>query len=396
MKNTEGKIFKQGKIGGLLLQNRLIKAGCFEGMSQNGGVTNALIEHHKKIATGGIAMTTVAYCSVSYDGRAFENEIWMREELIPELKQLTNAIHKNGALASIQLGHCGYFASPSVIGMRPMGASPKFNLFRLSYCRQMSMSDIDYKINDFVKAAEIAKKSGFDAIEIHAGHGYLISQFLSPYTNKRKDNFGGSLTKRARFATEIIKRIKESLGKEFPILVKMNLRDGMRGGLELSEAIEVAKMFEQAGADAIIPSSGFTSKTPFRMLRGKLPIEGMVANQKNWLMKFGLFLFGKMIVQEYPFEKLFHLEDAKKMKAALNIPVVYIGGITSAEDIETVLDAGFDFVQLGRTLILDPEFPNKMKQEIELTNNCDHCNRCVAAMDGGGVYCVSEEEEFLE
>jgi 2,4-dienoyl-CoA reductase-like NADH-dependent reductase (Old Yellow Enzyme family) len=132
------------------------------------------------------------------------------------------------------------------------------------------------------------------------------------------------------------------------------------------------------------------------MLRGMLPISGMVANQKKWYMKLGLLLFGKMMVQEYPFEKLFHLDDAKKVKEVLNIPVIYIGGITSKEDTIKVLDAGFDFVQLGRTLILDPDFPNKMKQNIGLTNNCDHCNRCVAAMEGGGVYCVSGEKGFLE
>jgi len=391
-----GKIFSEEKIGGLSLHNRILKAGCFEGMSQNGGVTPALIDHHRNIAIGGTAMTTVAYCSVTSDGRAFEHEMWMREELIPGLKKLTNEVHENNAAASIQLGHCGYFASRSVIRKRPMGASPKFNLFRLSYCRQMTIADIDEKINDFVKAAEIAKKSGFDAIEIHAGHGYLLSQFLSPFTNKRNDEYGGSLKNRVRFTSEIVKRTRKSLGKEFPILVKMNLRDGMKGGLELEEAIETAKMLEQAGASAIIPSSGFTSKTPFRMLRGKLPVSGMVANQNNWFMKLGLLLFGKFIVQEYPFEKIFHLEDATKLKDVVGVPVVYIGGITSAEDIKTVLDAGFDFVQLGRTLILDPEFPNKVKQNMKLTNNCDHCNRCVAAMDGGGVYCVSQEKGFLE
>jgi 2,4-dienoyl-CoA reductase-like NADH-dependent reductase (Old Yellow Enzyme family) len=388
-------IFSEAKLGTLVLPNRIIKAGCFEGMSQNGGVTPALINHHVEVSRGGAAMTTVAYCSVSYDGRAFEHEMWMHDELIPDLKVLTKAIHENGALASIQLGHCGYFASPSVIGKRPIGASPKFNLFRLSYCRRMSRQDIEEKTNDFVLAAEMAKSSGFDAIEIHAGHGYLISQFLSPYTNKRIDKYGGSLENRMRFPGEIIKGIKKSLGKDFPILVKMNLRDGMKGGLELEEAIKAAKLFEQAGADAIISSSGFTSKTPFRMLRGKLPISGMIANQKNWLIKLGLLLFGKFIVQEYPFEKLFHFADASKLKDAVNIPVIYIGGITSKDDIDQVLKAGFDFVQLGRTLILDPEFPNKMKQDIELTNNCDHCNRCVAAMDGGGVYCVSGEKGFL-
>lgn len=396
MDNTTRQIFSKAKIGNLELHNRIIKAGCFEGMSQNGGVTEELINHHREIAIGGTAMTTVAYCSVSFDGRAFEHEMWMREELIPDLKRLTNQVHKEGAKASIQLGHCGYFASKSVIKQRPIGASPKFNLFRLSYCKQMSKQDIEEKTNDFVRAAEMAKASGFDAVEIHAGHGYLFSQFISPYTNKRKDDYGGSLENRMRFLIDVIKRIKETLGPELPILVKMNLRDGMKGGLELTEAIHAAKMFEEAGASALIPSSGFTSKTPFMMLRGKLPISGMMANQKNGFMKLGLLLFGKVMVQEYPYHGLFHLEEAIAIVQAVNIPVIYIGGVETSEDINTALNAGFQFVQVGRALIHDPDFPNKLKKGIVEEAKCDHCNRCVAAMDGGGVYCVSKKAGYLK
>jgi 2,4-dienoyl-CoA reductase-like NADH-dependent reductase (Old Yellow Enzyme family) len=394
MNTFSKKILSRGKIEALTLRNRIIKAGCFEGMSQNGGVTPALEEHHRKIAAGGTAISTVAYCSVSEDGRAYAHEMWMHEKLIPDLKRLTSKIHAEGAAASIQLGHCGYFASKKVIGHRPMGASPKFNLFRLSYCREMTKQDIENKIENFVNATAIAIEAGFDAVEIHAGHGYLLSQFISPYTNKRKDEYGGSLENRMRFPTAVIKRIRKKVGSDFPVLVKMNVRDGMKGGLELPEAVVVAKAFEAAGASALIPSSGFTSKTPFLMLRGNLPIFEMVANQSDWLLKIGLTLFGKIIVQQYPYSRLFHLEEAKQIKNGVQIPVIYIGGIKTADDINLALDNGFEFVQVGRALIHDNEFVNNIKKTSIIEAECDHCNRCVAAMDGGGVYCVSKEEGY--
>lgn len=384
------QILTSGNIGSLVLKNRIIKAGCFEGMSQKGSVTPELIEHHRKMAAGETAMTTVAYCSVSHDGRAYSHEMWMRKELIPDLKTLTSKVHAEGAYASIQLGHCGYFASKKVIGKRPLGASSKFNLFRMSFAKQMKAADILVKIDDFVNAASMAKEAGFDAVEIHAGHGYLISQFLSPYTNKRKDEFGGSLENRLRFLIEIINSIKKKVGADFPILVKMNLYDGIKGGLEINEAIKIAKALENAGVSALIPSSGFTSKTPFLMLRGRLPIFEMVANQSSWIMKLSLALFGKLMVQEYTYTKLFHLEDAKKIKAVVDIPVIYIGGIKTPEDVVEVIQSGFEFVQIGRALIHDNNFVNNLHKKASNLNICDTCNRCVAAMDAGGVYCVSK------
>jgi len=394
MGQSEDIIFSKHKIADLELKNRIIKSGCFEGMSPGGGVSQALIDHHTQIAAGGVAMTTVAYCSVSFDGRAYEHEMWMREELVPDLQKLTTAVHRREAAASIQLGHCGYFASRSVIGQRPVGASAKFNLFRLSFCRTMTHRDISEKTKDFTRAAELAREAGFDAVEIHAGHGYLISQFISPYTNKRKDEYGGSLENRMRFPMEVIKSIRRRLGDGFPVLVKMNLYDGFKGGLELDEAVEVAKMFEAAGASAVIPSSGFTSKTPFMMLRGNVPVKEMVDNQKEFLTKVGLHLFGKFIVREIPYRRLFHFGDALKILRAVDIPVVYVGGVVTEEDIRKVLDAGFAFVQMGRGLIRDAGFVNKLQKKIHEEPLCDHCNRCVAAMDAGGVYCVSEQEGF--
>lgn len=389
-------IFSKAKLGGLILKNRVIKAGCFEGMSQEGKVQPQLIEHHEQMAKGGVAMTTVAYCSVSQEGRAFDHELWMREEILPELRHLTSSVHSQNALASIQLGHCGYFSNPGVTGKRPVGASHKFNLFRLSWCKALTLSEIQAMTNTFSNAAILAQKAGFDAIEIHAGHGYLLSQFLSPYTNKRKDEYGGNLSDRMRFPREVIQGIRKGLGPDFPILVKMNLEDGMRSGLTIEEAVKVARMFEGAGASALIPSSGFTSKTPFLMLRGRIPIAEMLSNQKKLAVKAGLYLFGKYMVKEFPYSPLFHLEEALKIKDSVQIPVIYIGGIKTRDEMVKALNAGFDFVQIGRALIHEPLILNQIKNGEDPEALCDHCNRCVAAMDGGGVYCVSREKGYMK
>ncbi len=388
--------FLSGKsINGLNLKNRIIRAGCFEGMCQNGQVTDQLIEHHRRLAEGGVAMTTVAYCSVSHDGLTFEHEMWMREEIMPDLKRLTDAVHKEGAAASIQLGHSGFFTSKNVIGKRPLGASQKLCVFTMSYCREMTEADISEKIKSFASAALMAKESGFDAIEIHAGHGYLLSQFLSPWTNKRKDQYGGSLENRLRFPAEVIKQVRNAVGKDFPILVKMNQRDGMRAGIEIEDAIQIARAFEQAGASALIASAGFTSKVPFLMLRGNLPIKEMSNNQQDFLKRIGLKFFGRFMVPKHPYEPLFLFEGAKKIKAAVDIPLIYIGGADSLDGIQKILEAGFDFIQIGRATIQEPDFVKKISSGEIKKSDCDHCNRCVAAMDAGGVYCVSNEIGFI-
>jgi 2,4-dienoyl-CoA reductase-like NADH-dependent reductase (Old Yellow Enzyme family) len=386
---TANKALTPGSIGDLQLRNRFIRAGCFEGMSQGGRVTPDLIEHHRRVAAGGAAMTTVAYCSVSFDGRAFDHELWMRQEILPGLRDLTDAVHREGAAASIQLSHCGFFAGPQVIGHRPLGASRKLCLYRLSYCEEMTESQIDAKTEDFVRAARLAREAGFDAVEIHAGHGYLLSQFLSPWTNHRRDRDGGSLENRMRFPAAVVAGVRQALGPGFPILVKMNQRDGMRGGLELDEAVLIARRFEQEGASLLVPSCGFTAKTPLYMMRGRVPTWEMARNQGNLLARLGLILFGRFMVQTYPFQALFLLDGAIRIRQAVTIPVAYIGGVLSLAGIERVMKAGFEFTQVGRAIVRDPDFVRRLQSGALEASDCDHCNRCIATMEAGGVTCVT-------
>ena len=389
---TASKALTPGRIGDLELRNRFIRAGCFEGMSQGGRVTPALIEHHRRVAAGGAAMTTVAYCSVSLEGRAFDHELWMRKEIVPGLRDLTEAVHREEAAASIQLGHCGFFASPQVIGRRPLGASRKLCLYRLSRCEEMSEPDIKATTEDFVRAARLARQAGFDAVEIHAGHGYLLSQFLSPWTNHRQDRYGGSLENRLQFPAAVIRGVRQALGPGFPILIKMNQRDGMRGGLEIDEAIEIARRFELEGASMLIPSCGFTAKTPLYMMRGQVPTREMACNQRNPLARLSTLLFGRFLVQAYPFRSLFLLDGALRILQSVTIPVAYVGGVLSLADMERVMQAGFEFAQVGRAIVCDPDFVKKLQAGTLEASDCDHCNRCIAAMEAGGVYCFTHSQ----
>ena len=394
MGKPKSKVFTPGKIGNLELHNRTIRAGCFEGLSPDAAPSDALIEHHRKIAAGGIGMTTVSYCAASRDGVAFSNEMWMREEIVPGLKRLTDAIHQEGADASIQIGHCGFFANKSAAGTTPIGPSRKFCLFRYSICRPMTEADMERVRDDFGKAAAMAKRAGFDAIEIHAGHGYLLSQFLSPWTNHRKDQYGGSLENRLRFPAAVIKHVREVVGTGYPILVKMNVDDGFKGGLTIDEAVQIAKRFEAEGASALVPSCGFTARTSFFMMRGQVPLWEYIKSEKNPVTKLGMMFFGRFIVKEFPYHELFLLDQARRIKEAVKIPVIYIGGVCSLDNMDRVMQEGFQFVQIGRAVLRDPDVIKKMQSGEVSSVDCDHCNRCVAEMAVKGIACTSQTEGF--
>jgi len=391
---SKSKVFTPGKIGNLQLRNRIIRSGCFEGMCPHATPSDALIEHHRKVAAGGIGMTTVAYCAASKDGVAFGHEMWMREEIIPILKRLTDAVHKEGAAASIQIGHCGFFANKSVIGKTPIGPSRKFCLFRYSISRAMNEDDMNRVREDFGKAAKMAIQAGFDAVEIHAGHGYLLSQFLSPWTNSRKDQYGGSLENRLRFPASVVKHVRQVVGPGYPILIKMNCEDGFKGGLTIDEAVQVAKRFEAEGASALVPSCGFTARTSFYMMRGQVPIMEYVKSEKNLFTKMGMAMFGRIMVKEHPFKEMFLFDQAKRIKDAVKIPVAYIGGVCSIDNMDTAMKEGFEFVQIGRATVRDPNVVKKMQSGEITAIDCDHCNRCVAEMAAKGVVCSSETKGF--
>jgi len=384
--------FAPTRLGPLSLRNRLIRTACFEGLTPSGLPSDQLVEHHRLMAEGGVGMTTVAYCSVARDGLTFEHQMHARAEIAPGLKRLTDAVHPAGAAACLQLGHAGYFASPSAAGTRPLGASPMMCTYTLTRCRAASEQDLERLTADFVAAARLAvQECGFDAVELHMGHGYLLSQFLSPYTNRRKDRFGGDLEGRLRFPLQVARAVREAIGADRAVIAKINLSDGFAKGLDVAEAIEVARALEAAGLDGLVLSGGFVSKTPFYMLRGDLPVAEMVRNEPKLLRRTGLRLFGRMFVPRHDYEDLFFLDEARRVKDAVGIPVSLLGGVRTLAQIEQAVSEGFGFVSMGRPLIHMPDLPRRMQAGELTASPCEPCNRCVAEMEAGGIRCTHPE-----
>jgi len=383
--------FEPFKIGSLILKNRFIRSAAFEGMAENNTVTTDLINYHSKVAKGGVAMTTVAYASVSKSGLAFPHQLLLSNSIIPDLKKLTDAIHTNGALASIQIGHTGNMSKKSVCGVQPIAPTGKFNIYGPSKPRKMNQQDIDEVVNDFVNAVKIVKKAGFDAVEIHAGHGYLISQFLSPYTNTRKDEYGGSFENRVKFLKLVLTACRKAAGENMSILVKMNMSDGFSKGINKEEAIKTAMIIENCGADAIILSGGFVSKSPLYVMRGQIPPRIMAYHIKNMAIKFLVRYFGYQLMKPIPFKEGYFLEEAKPFREVVKIPLIVVGGLNSTTTITRAIEMGFNGIGIARALIQNTHFVNDLEKQHIKKSACTICNYCVAVMYSGKMRCFMDD-----
>lgn len=372
------RLFEPCSIGPVRLRNRTIRAAAFEGMCPGHRPSPALLAYHRAVAEGGVGMTTVAYAAVEQSGLSFPHQLWLRPEVVPALRELTDAVHAAGARASIQIGHCGNMAKAAVAGGRPIAPSARFNLYGPTWPRAMDASDIARVVESFGRAVLYARDAGFDAVEIHAGHGYLISQFLSPATNHRRDGYGGPLTRRVRFLREVMARVKAAARDDIAVLVKLNMRDGFAGGMELDESIEVARTLEEDGADALVLSGGFVSRAPMYIMRGAMPTGVMSRLLESWPLRLGVSLFGQRLIRPVPYEDNYFLADALEVKKAVRVPLVYIGGAASRAAIDAVLAHGFVAVAMARALIRDPAFVRRLAEAEAREASCDHCNYCAA------------------
>lgn len=393
---NQSKFFIEGKLGPLLLRNRSIRAAAFEGMSEYHNVTDALINYHTSVAKGGVGMTTVAYASVSKSGLSFPHQLWMRLEIVDDLKKLTNSVHREGAAVSVQIGHCGNMANGAVTGGRPIAPSGGINWYGPTFPRSMKPRDMEEVKNDFINAVRIASESGFDAVEVHAGHGYLISQFLSPYTNKRNDEYGGSFENRKRFMTEMLTAVREAMPSNMALIVKMNCWDGFDSGITKEEGVLTAKAVEQCGADAVVVSGGFVSRAPMYVMRGKMPVDIMAYFIRESWKKFFVKLAGEQLIPSVPFTEGYFMEEAKRIQQAIKIPVVLVGGMNSIATIEKAMKEGFQWIAIARALIENTNFVNDLRNEVIEKSDCTICNYCVAKMYSGEMTCHLHEKNLSE
>lgn len=388
-------LFTPVTLGPLTLRNRSIRSAAFESMCPGNVPSPQLLDYHRSVAAGGVGMTTVAYAAVTRSGLSFDRQLWMRPEIVPGLRELTDAVHAEGAAASIQLGHCGNMSHKSICGCLPVGASSGFNLYSPTFVRGLRADELPEMAKAYGRSVGLAREAGFDAVEIHAGHGYLISQFLSPSTNHRKDEFGGTLANRMRFMEMVMEEVMRAAGNDMAVLVKMNMRDGFRGGMELDESLQVARKLQELGAHALVLSGGFVSKAPMYVMRGEMPIRTMTYYMTCWWLKYGVRLVGKYMIPSVPFREAYFLEDALKFREALDIPLVYVGGLVSRQKIEEVLNHGFEAVQMGRALLNEPDFVNRMRREENARCNCRHSNYCIARMYTLDMACHQHLQEEL-
>jgi 2,4-dienoyl-CoA reductase-like NADH-dependent reductase (Old Yellow Enzyme family) len=380
-------------IGPVTLRNRFIRSGANEMMARKSLPTHALVEFHRQLAEGGIGMTTLAYIAVSPDGRTFASQGVLNDAAIPHYRVVTDAVHAAGALASAQITHGGSFVQHKELStkraMSSSGGIDKMGVMMGRFFqRQMTRADMDQVRDEFVAAARRAVTAGFDAVELHMGHGYLLNQYISPLSNKRRDEYGGTAEKRVRFPAEVLAAVKAAVGDRIAVLAKINLFDGAKGGATVEDGLVTACALEAAGVDMIVMSGGRNIESSYVMFCSPLPYDDLAAMQPGLLAKIQFKLLKMATPKTVKFSELYFIEAARRVRATVKCKLGYLGGVLSLEAAERTLDEGFEAIVMARALVHDPKLVNRFQANARHRSGCTACNRCVALMYGpSGTYC---------
>ena len=382
-------LFEKADLGPVTLRNRTIKAATFEGRTPRGVVTDELVDFHREVAAGGVGMSTVAYCAVSPGGRVFRDCLVLDTATVPGLRRLTDAVHEQGALASAQLGHAGLVADSRSNRTRSVAPTRRFSPVARGIVPGATKADLTRLRRDFADAARNAVDAGFDCVEVHVGHNYLLSSFLSPNLNKRKDEYGGSVDDRARFPREVLQAVREAVGDRAAVVAKLNMVDGVPAGLQVEDSLVVARLLQDDGAvDALQLTGGSSLLNGMYFFRGDVPLEEFVATQPKVLAPV-VRVFLKRIMPTYPFEEGFFLPLARQFRAELDLPLILLGGINRLDTMEMALDEGFSFVAMARALLREPDLVGRLRTAQAEGSLCIHCNRCAPTIySRQGTFCV--------
>jgi 2,4-dienoyl-CoA reductase-like NADH-dependent reductase (Old Yellow Enzyme family) len=327
-------------------------------------------------------MSTVAYLAVSPEGRTDKRCIWLRPEAKPGLRRLTDEIHALGAAAAAQVGHAGPVANARSNGAPSLSPSNGFSPMG-TRLRGATGPEIERITDDYRRGAEMVAEAGFDCIEIHLGHNYLLSAFMSPKLNRRTDEFGGSLENRARFPRQVVRAVRQAVGNDVAVTAKLNMSDGVSGGLWLDESIEIARFLEADGClDALELTGGSSLANPMYLFRGEAPLREFGATLPPAL-RLGFRFLGHRFLPSYPFEEAFFLPYARQFRAALTMPLILLGGINRLDTIERALTEDFAFVAMARALLREPDLVEKMRTGVANESLCIHCNKCMPTIYRG-------------
>jgi len=387
--------FAPARLGPLTLKNRFIKAATFEGVTPQGLVTQELIDYHLRPVRGGVAMTTLAYLAVAPEGRTDDGCMWLRPAAVPGLRKFVDTMHDAGALVAGQIGHAGPVANAKKNGVPSLAPSKMLNPMNMKMTRGITPTEIERVISDYANGARLMAESGFDSIEIHLAHNYLLSSFLSPKFNKRKDEWSGSLENRARFAREVIAVVREAAPAHMAVTAKISLNDGVPGGFRPPESTAFAKLLQDDGhLDALEMTGGSSLANPIYLFKGDAPREDF-AKALPKPMALGFKLFGKKFMPSYPFEEAYFRPMALEVRSALDMPLIFLGGINNLSTVQQAMADGFDFVAMGRAVLREPDLIKRMQDGTQTEGNCIHCNRCMVSIWSGSRCVVDHPDPII-
>lgn len=378
-------LFEPLRINRLRLKNRLVRSATFEGMADNEGFpTEKLFKLYGRLARGGVGLIITGFAYVAEDGAGFMPGMSgiHTDAHIDAYRRLVAHVHEGGACIAMQIAHAGRQTTEEAIGTRPMAPSAVKDTATFVKPRAMTEVDIERVIEDFAQAARRVQQSGFDAVQIHAAHGYLLSSFLCPHTNRRSDQWGGSVANRMRIIRRVYRRCRELVGADYPILIKINATDAMKKGLPLEDSREMARMMDKMGFDGIEVSCGI-GEDGGSTIRGDLAVDVVLDywemyRKKNPLFKFVMRHWGKMLKPPVPFTENYNLASARAIKQAVKAPVFAVGGFVKPAAMEAALRNGdADGIALCRPLIADPQFPRKIANGDAGVSRCIQCNLCL-------------------
>ena len=393
MKNIDP--YSSATLKGINMPSRIIRSATHEGMAdESGKPLESLINTYEAYAKGGVGLIITGYIGISQQGKCplYNMTMLDSDANIPAFKELTDRVHAAGAPIFAQIAHCGRQTRKKVTGMETVAPSAiRDFLYWETVPHALKEKEIYKIIDDFVDAMKRSKEAGFDGVQLHCAHGYLLSEFLTPHMNHRKDKWGGSTENRFRIVAEIMKKARAELG-DYPIIVKMNSFEKDRDGIKTEEAVKIAKLMENAGFDAIEVSCAI-AKEGFNMSRGMFPYESMCADNFRFehLPKFTWPLMKpvmKFLMQSPQPVTNYNVDASSEIKKNVSIPVIVVGGIRKDADIRSILNnEKADFVSMSRPFILEPDIVNKFKSGKQSEARCISCNYCLMGCEQRPMRC---------
>jgi 2,4-dienoyl-CoA reductase-like NADH-dependent reductase (Old Yellow Enzyme family) len=336
------------------------------------------------VARGGVGLTTVAYLAVAPEGRTHREQIVVGAQTLGGLTRLADAIHESGAAIAGQVGHAGPVANGRSNGVKAISASRMPSPLSMQMVRSATEADLTRVTRGYVDAARVLVRAGFDVLELHMAHSYLISSFLAPGLNRRKDRWGGSLANRARLGRQVARAVRDEVGSDAAITAKVSVGDGFRGGVSTDEGIEYAQLLEADGTlDALQLSGGSSLMNPMYLFRGEAPAREFAATMPL-VVRLGMSTpVGRGFLKSYPFEEAYFRDKALRVRAAVSLPLMLLGGINRRATMEQAMADGFDFVAMGRALLREPDLVNRLAAGRAAEGVCIHCNRCMPTIYSG-------------